>query len=116
MVAVLSLVFLPMPIGILRQSLREVLLMAEPDDELVQRIDRVLAELRAEHDIVSVTHHVVRTGRVVFVEIDFVVGPGFAAQRIAQQDQLRELIRAAIGLSLDEAWLTISFVQDPRWT
>jgi len=90
--------------------------MAEPDDELVQRVDRVLAALRAEHDIVRAAHHVVRTGRMVFVEIDVVVGPDFAAQRIAQQDELRERIRAAIGLSLDEAWLTVSFTEDPRWT
>jgi cation diffusion facilitator family transporter len=116
MVAVLSLLLLPVPIGILRQSMREVLRMAQPDDELVQRLDRVLAELRAELDIVRAIHHVVRTGRMVFVEIDFVVGRDFAAQRIAQQDELRERIRAAIGLSLDDAWLTVSFTEDPRWT
>jgi len=116
MVAVLSLLFLPVPIDILRHSLREVLRMAKPNDELVPRIERVLAGLQAEHDIVRATHHVVRTGRMVFVEIDFLVGPDFAAQRIAQQDRLREEIRAAIGLSLDEAWLTVSFFEDPRWT
>jgi cation diffusion facilitator family transporter len=116
MVAVLSLLLLPVPIGMLRQSLREVLRMAEPDDELVRRVEQVLAALRAEHDIVRATHHVVRTGRVVFVEIDLVVGPGFRLQRVAQQDQLREHIRAAIGLSLDEAWLTVSFTEDARWT
>lgn len=116
MVTVLSLLFLPVPIDILRHSLREVLRMAAPDDELVRRIDGVLGEVRAPHDIVSAAHHVVRTGRTVFVEIDFVVGARFAAQRVAQQDQLREEIRAAIGLSLDDAWLTVSFVEDPRWT
>ncbi|MCV2358343.1 MULTISPECIES: cation diffusion facilitator family transporter [Roseateles] len=116
MVTVLSLLFLLVPIDILRESLREVLRMAVPEDELVQRIDVVLADLRARHDIVSATHHVVRTGRTVFVEIDFVVGPRFTVQRIAQQDQLREEIRAAIGISLDEAWLTVSFFEDPRWT
>jgi len=116
MVTVLSLLFLPVPIDILRQNLREVLRMAQPDDELVLRIERVLAGLRERHDIVSANHHVVRSGRTVFVEIDFIVGPRFAAQRIAQQDALREEIRAAIGLSLDEAWLTVSFVEDARWT
>lgn len=115
MVTVLALVFLPVPIDILRQSLREVLRMAAPDDALVQRIEQVLAEVGARHDVVRARHHVVRTGRMVFVEIDFVVGPAFTAQRIAQQDALREEIRAAIGLSLDEAWLTVSFVEDPRW-
>jgi cation diffusion facilitator family transporter len=115
MVTVLSLLFLPVPLHILRQNVREVLRMATPDDDLVRRIDAVLAELRARHDIVGATHHVVRTGRTVFVEIDFVVGPRFAPQRIAQQDALREEIRAAIGLSLDEAWLTVSFFEDARW-
>jgi cation diffusion facilitator family transporter len=116
MVTVLSLLLLPVPIGMLRQSLPEVLQMAASDDALVRRVEQVLAALRAEHDIVKATHHVVRAGRVVFIEIDLVVGPAFTLQRVSQLDQLRERIRAGIGLSLDEAWLTVSFTEDPRWT
>ncbi|MCU0964736.1 MAG: cation diffusion facilitator family transporter [Burkholderiaceae bacterium] len=116
MVAVLSLLLLPVPIGMLRQSLPELLQMAADDDGLVARVEQVLQALRDEHDIVKTSHHVVRAGRVVFIEIDIVVGPNFHVQRVAQLDRLRERIRAGIGVSLDEAWLTVSFTEDPRWT
>lgn len=115
MVAVLSLLLLPVPIDILRRSLREVLRMAAPDDDLLRRIDALLAELCAEHDLVRATHHVVRSGRMAFVEIDFVVGPKFALQRVADHDRLRERIRTAIGLPLDELWLTVSLTEEGRW-
>jgi cation diffusion facilitator family transporter len=116
MVALLSLLLLPVPVGMLRQSLPEVLRMASPDDGLLARVDQVLAELRAEHDIVLAKHHVVRTGRLVFIEIDLVVGPAFKCQTIAGLDGLRERIRSGIGVTLDEAWLTVCFTADPRWT
>jgi predicted Co/Zn/Cd cation transporter (cation efflux family) len=93
-------------------------LLPEPQrvDGLVQRVEQVLARLCAEHDIARAKHHVVRTGRIVFVDIDFVVGPAFTLQRVAQQDALCEQIRAAIGRSLDEARLTVCFTEDRRWT
>jgi predicted Co/Zn/Cd cation transporter (cation efflux family) len=58
---------------------------------------------------------VVKTGRTYFIEIDIVVGPEFALQTIAQQDQLRELIWTAMDVSVDEAWLSICLTGDPRW-
>jgi predicted Co/Zn/Cd cation transporter (cation efflux family) len=60
-------------------------------------------------------HHVVKTGRTRFIEVDIVVGPNFALQTVAEQDRLRERIWRAVGLSLDEAWLSICLTGDPRW-
>ena len=44
MVSVLAVLLLPVPISILRESLREVLLMAAPHDVLVRRAERVIEE------------------------------------------------------------------------
>jgi predicted Co/Zn/Cd cation transporter (cation efflux family) len=100
---------------VLRRSLREVLLMTDAGDEVARRLEAVMETVRAEHDIVRYVHHVVKTGRTRFIELDIVVGPNFALQAVAEQDRLRERIWRALGLSLDEAWLSICLTADPRW-
>ena len=49
------------------------------------------------------------------IEIDVVVGPDFALQTVAEQDTLRERVWSALGMSFDDAWLTLSITTDPRW-
>ncbi len=115
MVSVLALLLLPVPLGILNRSLREVLLMSNADDALVGRIEAVLADLKAKHDILRTVHHIARSGRTVFIEIDLLVGPGFALQTVAQQDGLRQRIWKAMDLPLDRAWLSIALTTDARW-
>ena len=104
-----------MPLHVLRRSLREVLLMSDVEDKVAQRLETVMETIRGEHDIVRYVHHVVKTGRTRFIEVDIVVGPNFALQTVAEQDRLRERIWRAVGLSLDEAWLSICLTGDPRW-
>ncbi len=115
MVAVLALLLLPMPIGVLRESLREVLLMATPDDALMQRLEAVTRSIGAERGVQRVIHHAVKSGRMYFIEVDIVVGEGFALQTVAQQDTLRTRIWQALQVSDDDAWLSVCLTTDPRW-
>lgn len=115
LVSVMALLLVPIPLGMLRHSLREVLLMTERNDALTGRLQAVLGRLQAELDIVRCVHHVVKSGRTYFVEIDIVVGPNFALQTIPEQDRLRERIWAAADLPLDRAWVSICLTADPRW-
>lgn len=115
MVTVLALLLLPVPLGILSRGLREVLVMSVADEALIGRVEAVLAEIRAEHDVNRTPHHIARSGRRVFIEIDLLVGPEFALQTVAEQDDLRQRIWRAIGLPLDEAWMSIVVTADPRW-
>ena len=115
MVAVLAVLLLPVPLGILRDSLREVLLMAAPHDALVRRAERVIEDVRAVRGVTRVIHHIVKSGRMYFIEIDVVVGPDFALQTVAEQDTLRERVWSGLGMSFDDAWLTLSITTDSRW-
>ena len=115
MVAAMALLAIPMPLAVLRRSLREVLLMSDVEDKVAHRLEAVMEAIRGEHDIVRYVHHVVKTGRTRFIEVDIVVGPNFALQTVAEQDRLRERIWRALGLSLDEAWLSICLTGDHRW-
>jgi len=115
MVAAMALLAIPMPLGVLRRSLREVLLMTDAGDEVTRRVEAVMEAIRSEHDIARYVHHVVKTGRTRFIELDIVVGPNFALQTVAEQDRLRERIWRAIDMPLDNAWLSICLTGDPRW-
>lgn len=115
MVSVLALLLLPVPIGILKDSLREVLMMADVESALVARVETVLDDIKAEHDIVRTVHHIARSGRTVFVEVDLVVGPDFALQTVAEQDGLRQRIWQALELPMEDAWLSVALTTDPRW-
>lgn len=115
LVALLALLFVPLPLGVLRQNLRELLHMADADRELATRVERALHELAAEHDLASYTTHVAKVGRSSFVEVNIVVGPGFALQTVAEQDGLRERIWRSLDLPPERAWLSIILTADPRW-
>lgn len=115
MVAVLALLLLPVPLGVLRESLREVLLMATPDDALMQRLEALTRSIGAEPGVRRVIHHAVKSGRIYFIEVDIVVGEGFALQTVAQQDTLRTRIWQALQVSDDDAWLSVCITTDPRW-
>jgi len=115
MVAAMALLAIPLPLSVLRRSLREVLLMSDVEDEAARRLEAVMEAIRREHDILRYVHHVVKSGRTRFIELDIVVGANFALQTIAEQDRLRERIWRAMGMPLDEAWLSICLTGDPRW-
>ena len=115
LVALLALLFLPVPLGVLRQTLRELLHMADADDELAGRVAAVLREVATEHDIASHSTHFAKVGRSSFIEVNIVAGPRFGLQTVAQQDALRERIWSALGLAPDRAWLSIVVTADPRW-
>jgi cation diffusion facilitator family transporter len=116
LVALMALLLLPVPWRIVSQNLREVLMMTGADEVLVGRVEGVIREIRAEHDVLSHSSHIVKIGRMHFIEVNIVVGPNFAPQRVSELDQLRARIWAAVGRPLDEAWLSICFTADPRWS
>ena len=115
LVALLALLFMPVPLSVMWQTLRELLHMADADRELAARVATVLREVAAEHDIASHTTHFAKVGRSSFIEVNIVAGPGFALQTVTQQDGLRERIWQALGLAPDRAWLSIIVTADPRW-
>ena len=107
---------LPVPVKILYEYMREVLLITNPDDEVAQRVSAVMRAIEAECDIASYSTHIAKTGRIHVIEINIVVGENFAPQSVPQLDALRARIWDAIGLPLEQAWLGILFTADPRWS
>jgi len=115
LVAILALLFMPVPLGVLRQTLREMLHMADADRELAARVEAVMAEVAAEHDVASHTTHVAKVGRSSFIEVNIVAGPRFALQTLGQQDSLRARVWQSLELAPERAWLSVIVTADPRW-
>jgi cation diffusion facilitator family transporter len=115
LVMLLALLFLPVPIGVLKRSAGELLHVASEDDAITARVEAEMRAIRGEHDIQSHTTHVAQIGRSHLVEVNIVVGPRFALQTVPAQDALRERIWAAVGRPIHAAWLTINITADPRW-
>jgi len=115
LVALLALLFLPMPLGVLRQNLREMLHMADEDEAISARVEGAMRGVRAEHDIASHTTHVAKVGRQHIIEVNILVGPGFGAKTVQQLDQLREHIWRAVDRPAENSWVNITFTADPRW-
>jgi cation diffusion facilitator family transporter len=114
--SLMALLLLPVPAKILYENMREVLLMADPDDEVSRRVKAVMDVIAAEHDIARYSTHIAKTGRLHVIEINILVGEDFAPQSVPQLDALRARIWDAIGLPLEQAWLGIMFTADKRWS
>lgn len=114
--ALLALLLIPVPLKILYENMREVLLITNPDDEVAQRVNAVMRTIAAEDDIADYSTHIAKTGRIHFIEINIVVGPNFRPQGVPELDALRSRIWDDIGLPLEKAWLGILFTADPRWS
>ena len=115
LVALLALLFLPVPLGVLRQNLREMLHMADEDEAITARVEAAMRTVRDEHDIASHTTHVAKVGRQHLIEVNVLVGPGFGAKTVPQLDRLREHIWRAVDQPAENSWVNITFTADPRW-
>jgi predicted Co/Zn/Cd cation transporter (cation efflux family) len=114
--ALLALLLLPVPAKILVDNMREVLRMANPDDEVSQRVQAAMRVAAQQYDIATYSTHIAKTGRIYVVEINIVVGEEFELRSVPELDTLRGRIWDAIGLPLEQAWLGILFTADPRWS
>lgn len=115
LVTLLALLFLPVPLGVLRQNLREMLHMADEDEAISGRVEAAMRAIRAEHDIASHSTHVAKVGRQHIIEVNILVGPGFGPLCVSQLDELRGRIWRAVDRPVETSWLNITFTADPRW-
>jgi predicted Co/Zn/Cd cation transporter (cation efflux family) len=111
--ALVCLVVLPMPLSDLRTAVRDILLVA-PDD-LDARVRAAADRAVAENGFREAHTYVVRVGRSMLVDINFVVAPGWQVGTVAALDRIRDAVGAEIGDEGPNRWLTICFTEDPDW-
>ncbi|SPJ33949.1 cation diffusion facilitator family transporter [Kushneria phyllosphaerae] len=114
LLAVLTLCFLPVPIGIVIRAMKEVLLIAPR--ELDQQVHAVMESVMQRDGLRHYYSHVARTGRGNFIEIHILTTPEFAANAgVATLDDVRTQIGAALSIAPQQRWFTVCFTADERW-
>lgn len=114
MVALVSVLFLGMPLRLVREGLPQVL-GAAPETALRERagaeVDAVQRRYRFDETFLRMT----KVGGRLSVEIDFVVTDDSTAQHVSELDVVRRDLHEALAPLTRELWLTVSFTTDRRW-
>ena len=109
--AVLTLVLLPLPFREAREAFGEILMISPRD--LNDHVRAVMADFLARHALLDYRSYCAKTGRGRFIEIAVLV-PSERRLSIAELDAFRAEIGTAIGGAGPDRWLTIEFTADPR--
>ncbi|CNH84375.1 cobalt-zinc-cadmium resistance protein [Yersinia massiliensis] len=111
--ALLTLILIPVPIKTVISAVREVLQMTP--DTLDTSMENLMDGLMEKYQFVDYSHYATRIGRGLFVEIHVVIPPEMENSGVLYFDKIRDEISHAIGDSGPHRWLTISFTRDAKW-
>jgi len=111
--ALVSVVIIPVPVGTVKQALSDILLIAPAD--LKAHIDQVAVNTVRRHGFVSYRAYVAKVGRAMQAELYFIVPKNVPSRTIEEWDSIRDEVGAAIGGESHDRWLTIAFTADPEW-
>lgn len=113
MVAIISIVFLRVPVRTFWKNLRELLQFA-PDDQVENRIHEVVEAISAVHGFIECFVRVSKTGNSYTVEIDFLLPKHLADTPVSRLDEIRQEVHEQISGDY-EMWLTIAFTTQRKW-
>ncbi len=104
---------LPVPLGILKDSLREIVWMA-PSEPLVDEIEQRLLDSLGDVDYEHVELRVTKRGRNTYVLVHIVVGDDFTITSIAELDTIRNRSERTLKGWNAEIVIDMLFVRDPQ--
>jgi cation diffusion facilitator family transporter len=114
MVALISAAFLPIPLRLGTQGVREILTMSPAEDLQLRLADHV-AQVEHEYGFAESFLRTSKVGRRLDVEIDFVVPETARAQCVREFDQVRADLHDRLHRLAPVTAMTVSFTADRRW-
>ncbi|MTH76689.1 cation diffusion facilitator family transporter [Paracoccus aestuariivivens] len=111
--ALISVVVIPIPLSTVRQALADILLVTPP--VLRQHVDEVAERQVGKYGFLGHRAYVARVGRGRQIEIYFIVPTGAPARPLEEWDRIRDEIGEEIGGEGPDRWLTIAFTTDREW-
>jgi predicted Co/Zn/Cd cation transporter (cation efflux family) len=107
------LVILPLPMGALRDAVRDIFMVAPGD--LDAEVRAAAEAAAARHGFADWRSYVARAGRSAQIEIYLIAAPGRGVRDLAELDAIRDEIGAEIGGRGPNRWLTIVFTTRRDW-
>lgn len=115
LLALLTLCFMPVPVGILRRAIREIFLIAP--SQLDSEVHAAMEPVMARDGLLNYFSHVAKSGRGHFIEIHILTTPDFGTGKgVAIFDEIREQITAGLSIPPERRWFTVSFTAEEKWT
>jgi predicted Co/Zn/Cd cation transporter (cation efflux family) len=104
---------LPIPLQTVWRAIGEILQVAPAElDRTVRETARTVSE---RHGFAAFESHVMKAGRVNFIEIGLVAPSGEMTRSFAELDAIRQEIADELGGAVPGHWLTVDFTADKRW-
>ncbi|WP_040211130.1 cation diffusion facilitator family transporter [Clostridium polynesiense] len=114
MVLMASGIFLTQPLKTIISSFKEVL-NVKADNEISEELNKVVKKIEDEYNFENSIARVVKIGRSLRVEVDFILNSRSKLKSFEEIDILREEINNAVKSSEYEVWLNVSITGDEKW-
>ncbi|HEU4998844.1 MAG TPA: cation diffusion facilitator family transporter [Lapillicoccus sp.] len=114
MVVLGSVVFLAVPVRLVIDGMRELLVMSPPATVL-DSLQSAVDEVRERYAFDDAVLRASKVGGRVDVEIAFVVGEPSPVRTVADCDEVRSDLYARLEALGYERSMSVSFTRDPRW-
>jgi predicted Co/Zn/Cd cation transporter (cation efflux family) len=111
--ALVSVILIPMPISTVRQALADIFLVTPPD--LKRHVDGIAQAFVDKMGFLTYRAYVARVGRARQIELYFIVPEDAPVRSIVEWDRLRDQIGEALVPDTSDNWVTIVFTADPEW-
>lgn len=111
-VIVAGIVLFPIPLRMVRETVRE-LLEGSPSPAIAAPVQDIVDAVTAEHGLAAPTVRMSKLGAKLYLEVDYLVEPGRYDTAFA--DTVRHALRDALAAQPLEVWLNVDLSTDPTW-
>ncbi|MFD1039813.1 cation diffusion facilitator family transporter [Virgibacillus byunsanensis] len=114
MVLIVSLYFLKMPIRMLINNAKELLMMA-PSTDIQNQVEQAVQRAKVKYNFYEDATRVTKVGKTIFIEINFVLSKETTIHNVDELDVLREELDTELHIEGYNKWFTLSFTNDRKW-
>ena len=114
MVILSSIIFIKMPITSTVEAFKE-LIYSTANEEINYDIIKLVKEIEKEYNLEDSISRVVKIGRELRIEIDFIISNESKIKSIDDMDKVREIIDKNTNHFDLKKWLNISFTKNKKW-
>lgn len=115
MVLIVTTYFFKMPVVTLKNSIKELLLMAPDDDDIMVDLDNICNVIKRKYSFDDYVCRVAKTGRELSIEISFISDNPDFSLTLYEFDLIRDDIQNKIQKETKlKLWLTVSFMNSKK--